>query len=461
MNPMRLRACPISLVVLLLVGRAAAETFAIRDVTVINPRTASVRAHWTVIVDGDRIRSAGPTAAIPENAHVVDGRGKFLIPGLWDAHVHLTKAGTLSLPLFVVNGITGVRDMGSDLTDIARWRKQIESGTHIGPHIKTSGPILESRTAIDDMKRGRTVEPVDKLRVGILTAEEGRAAVRRLAKLGVDHLKMRSAPSTEAFRAVADEAKRQRLPFAAHPVGAPEELLRAGLRSVEHAVAFPSLAFMSEPERRQLFRQMAAKGMFLSNTMVNFDALLSVPYEQGTKIIDDSAGQVDSRRKYLCGYLLKDWREQLEETKDALYDPLRKQLPDLYGDFREMREEKVPFLAGTDVGVLFMYPGFSLHDELEKLVKDVGFSPMEVLAIATSGVPDFYQISDRFGAIEAGRNADLVLLDADPVADIRNTRRIAAVITQGHLLERAKLQSILDRVEQAANSSCSAQIGWN
>lgn len=458
---MRLRACLIPLIVLLPVGRSAAETIAIQDVTVINPRTASVQSHWTVIVDGDRIRSAGPATAVPQNARVIDGKEKFLIPGLWDAHVHLTKSGMLSLPLFVVNGITGVRDMGSDLTDIARWRKQIEAGTHIGPRIKTSGPILESRTAIDDMKRRGTVEPVDRLRIGILTPEEGRAAVRRLAKLGVDHLKMRTAPSTEAFRAVADEARRQKLPFAAHPVGSPDELLRAGIRSVEHAVAFPSLSFMSEPDRRQLFRQMVAKGMLFSHTMVNLDALVAIPYERGKKIIDDNAGQIDNRRKYVCGYLLKDWREQLDETKDAMYEPLRKQLPDLYRDFREMREEKVTFLAGTDVGVLFMYPGFSLHDELEKLVRDVGFSPMETLAIATSGVAEFYQMSDRFGAIEAGKAADLVLLDANPIADIKNTRRIAAVITQGHLLERPRLQSILARVEQAANSDCSGLVGWN
>src|SRR5262245_23570962 len=238
---MRSRACLIPLIVFLLVGRSAAETIVIQDVTVINPRTETVQPHWTVIVDGDRIRSAGPAVGIPQNARVVDGKDKFLIPGLWDAHVHLTKSGRLSLPLFVVNGITGVRDMGSDLTDIVRWRKQIEAGTQIGPHIKTSGPNLEARTATDDMKKSGTVEPVDKMRIGILTAEEGRAAVRRLAKLGVDHLKMRTAPSTEAFRAVADEAKRQKLLFAAHPVGAPDELLRAGLRSIEHAVAFPSL----------------------------------------------------------------------------------------------------------------------------------------------------------------------------------------------------------------------------
>ena len=125
----------------------------------------------------------------------------------------------------------------------------------------------------------------------------------------------------------------------------PEELLRAGLNSVEHLLAYPPLDSLTELQRRALFRRMPQAGLYPSNTMANFDGLISVSYAEGKKIVEDSAGKLDARRKYLCGYLIEDWREQVEESKDAPYDSLRKELPIIYREFREMREEGVQYLA--------------------------------------------------------------------------------------------------------------------
>jgi hypothetical protein len=450
----------IALLGLLVVSPAAGQTVVIKDVTVINPRQGSVQSHQNVIIEGGRIHSIAATSSPgPTGASVVDGKQKFLIPGLWDAHVHLTKTGVLSLPLFVANGVTGVRGMGSDFSEVAEWRTQINAGKVIGPRIKTSGQILESRANVERMKSEGTVEPVDRIRLGVGTPDEARTAVKRLADQGVDHIKMRSTPDLDTFRAVAEEAKRRNLPFAAHPVASPEELLRAGLRSVEHFLTYPPLNALTELQRRTLFRKMAQSGMYLSNTMVNLDGLLSVPYAEGKKIVEDANGKLDVRRKYLCGYLIQDWREQVEEGKDAPYDPLRKELPNVYRDFREMREEGVQFLAGTDAGVLFIYPGFSLHDELDNLVRDVGFTSMEALRVATAGIPAFYQEASSLGAVEPGQAADLVLLDADPLVNIRNTRHIAGVSVRGRWLDRAELDRLLGQVEQSAQRGCRGLIG--
>jgi hypothetical protein len=297
---------------------ASAQTVVITDVTVINPRARSVQSHRNLVVEGGRIRSISPaSSAIPNGARPIDGKQKFLIPGLWDAHVHLTKTGVLSLPLFVANGVTGVRDMGSDFSEVAQWRAQIDAGKLIGPRIKTSGQILESRANVERMKREGTVEPVDRIRLGVGNPEEARAAVRQLVAQGVDHIKMRSTPDMDTFRAVADEANRHHLPFAAHPVAPPEELLGVGLRSIEHFLAYPPLNGLTELQRRGLFRQMAQADMYLSNTMVNIDGLVSVSYAEGKRIVEDTAGRLDARRRYLCGYLMEDWREQVEEGKDA------------------------------------------------------------------------------------------------------------------------------------------------
>ena len=315
-----------------------APSVAITHVTVINPRDRSVQADRTVVVEGERIRAVlAGSMAPPKGARVIDGTGKFLIPGLWDAHVHLTKAGVLSLPLFVANGVTSVRDMGSDFQEVADWRARIAAGKLIGPRIKTSGQILESRANVERMKREGTVEPVDRIRLPIANAEEGRAAVARLAALGVDHIKMRTTPDPDTLRAVADEAHRRHLPFAAHPVAPPEELLRAGLRSVEHLIAFPPLDARTESERRELFRRMADAGTFLSLTQVNIAGSILVPYEAAKRRVEDAQGKIDPHRKYVCGYLVRDWREQVEENKDSPLGDLRKALPGLYRDVREMR----------------------------------------------------------------------------------------------------------------------------
>ncbi len=156
--------------------------------------------------------------------------------------------------------------------------------------------------------------------------------------------------------------------------------------------------------------------------------------------------------------MIADWREQAEELKDpdtiAAYGSFRKQLPEMQRNLREMRAAGVEFLAGTDVAVLLMYPGFSLHDELQKLVLDAGFTPMDVLRIATSNVAAFYGEETQFGAIEAGEAADLVLLDSDPLADIQNTKKIRGVMARGRWFDRAALDTLLREVAQAAGSGC-------
>lgn len=431
---------------------------AITDVTVINPRKQAVLPHRTVLVEGGRIRGIqSSTVQPPPGAQLTNGTHRFLMPGLWDAHVHLTKAGVLSLPLFVANGVTGVRDMGSDFSEVEKWRSQIEAGQLVGPRIKTAGQMLESRAKVERMKHEGTVEPVDRLRIGVANPEEGRAAVRRLAREGVDHIKMRTTPDLNTFRAVASEAARQGLPFAAHPVAPADELMRVGVRSVEHLLAFPFVDG-TRAERRVLFQNMVQSRLFMSDTAVNLDGLIALGYNEVKQRVEDTAGTLDPRRSYVCGYLISDWREQAEELKEPetakAYQSLREQLPKHYRNIREMREAGVQFLAGTDTAVVLMYPGFSLHDELQKLVREFGFTPMEVLRIATSNVAAFYGEEQQFGAIEAGQPADLLLLDADPLVDVQNTRKIQGVMARGRWFDRAALDRLFREIKQAASSGC-------
>jgi adenine deaminase len=204
---------------------------------------------------------------------------------------------------------------------------------------------------------------------------------------------------------------------------------------------------MSDETRRELFRQMRDSGTWISTTLTSIEGSVLVGYERAKAIVDDTRGKIDPRRRYIGGYLLSDWREQVEEKKDPeqakMEGVLRGQLESFFRDFRQMREEGVRFLAGTDVAVALIYPGFSMHQELEIYTRQLGFSPLEALRVATHNPAEFYGIESKQGAIAAGQAADLLLLDQNPLEDIRNTRKLRAVVARGRLLDRARLDKML------------------
>jgi predicted amidohydrolase YtcJ len=340
-----------------------AETFAIAHVTLIDGTGNPARSDMTVLVDGSRIAAVQPAAKarIPDDARVVDGRGKFLIPGLWDMHAHLAKAGAGALPLFVANGVTSVRDMGGDFAEVLNWKSEIDNGKRLGPRIKTAGPILESAKHVEGMKRGGTVEPVERTRIGVANAEQADAAVAFVAKLGVDFVKVRTVESLETYRAIAEAARRAGLPLVGHPVAAPEEMIRAGQRSVEHSL-LPGIGNRTELQRSELFQQYVAAGIAAVPTLVIGEKSLAVRQDDASRLVDDRGGKFDPRRKYLSGYLIEDWREQVAERKSGLPIDYQKLAASLRPLWQEMHRAGVRILPGTDVGVVLIYPGFSLHD---------------------------------------------------------------------------------------------------
>src|SRR5262245_26665438 len=198
---------------------------ALTRVAVIDGGGAPARPKMTVVIAGGRIAAIGENGKtpVPKGARVIDASGKYLIPGLWDMHVHLAKAGENTLPLFIANGVTGVRDMGGDGALVLKWRDEIAAGKRTGPRIKAAGPILESARNVERMKREGTVEPVDRFRVGVAGPEEAENVVERLAKLGVDFIKIRTVASPETYRAIAAAARKRNLALVGHAAVAPEE----------------------------------------------------------------------------------------------------------------------------------------------------------------------------------------------------------------------------------------------
>jgi imidazolonepropionase-like amidohydrolase len=445
----------------------SSQSIVISDVTVINPGTSSAQPHSSVIITGDHIVSVSRAAKAspPKGARVIDGAGRYLIPGLWDMHVHsafgdwFPGGRDIILPLFIANGITGVRDMGGDLPVLLDWRKQIAAGQIVGPRMVVSGPMLDANL------------PGGKLRfpssVAVSTPESAVAAVDALKAQGVDFIKVQSVISHDAYLAAAAEAHKQGLPIVGHVPDKVRiaEVIIAGQKSIEHLMG--SFEGCSTAEEKFISGEGDLKLLLSTQDQKRCDALIrslaqsgtwqvpTLAWQRGGTFLDQRDLQHQPLDKYVPAFWREvTWRRFTEEMMPGLlHDPLALR-QDYFARNLQMvgaqHRAGVPFLAGTDTAPgVYIMPGFSLHDELANFVES-GFTPMESLQTATSNPAKFFATEGTSGSIAAGKVADLVLLRANPLDDIHNTQKIEAVIANGRLFDRAALDQLLAQVESTA-----------
>lgn len=452
-------------------GWSLEDTVVITDVNIVDVRTGEVRPEQTVVIDRSRIIAVGSRkdTRYPRNAPVIiNGKGFYLIPGLWDMHVHLVfgdwfpRAQEISLPLFVANGVTGVRDMGSELATVQAWRNEIEGQRLIGPRIMTSGPMLDGP------------KPRFPSSIAVATPEDGRRAVENLKHSGADFIKLQSLLPSDAVFAIADEAKKQEIPFEGHVPDSvrASEMSNAGMHSFEHLIG---IFEGSSPLEDQFLKGDKSETKFLASydpkRAADLAALLAknhtwqcptLVWERGGNLIDVTDFSKDTRAKYVPAYwkdhTWKSFTKQVEaEFGEDSLETRKKFLEKELEVVGMLHKAGVPFLAGTDTppGV-YIFPGFSLHEELQRFV-DAGFTPLEALQTATLNPAKFFHMEDQFGAIETGKVADLVFLDANPLLDIRNTQKVAAVVLNGRYFSKADLQKILQHVEESAKKESPAK----
>jgi hypothetical protein len=204
-----------------LIVQAVAAALAITRVTVIDGTGGPPRQDVTVLVREHRIAAIGPSdkVLVPKGATVVDGRGKFLIPGLWDMHTHLSKARASALALFVTHGITGVRDMGGDHQELLGWRRAIEAGERVGPRIRMAGPYFESARREMGRSPSTDVEPRPRARIGVRSVADAHRLVDSVAAIGVDMIKVRTWDSLSIYFALGEAAARHVFPSSGMPTG--------------------------------------------------------------------------------------------------------------------------------------------------------------------------------------------------------------------------------------------------
>jgi imidazolonepropionase-like amidohydrolase len=457
------------------------QSLVIKDVTVIDATGRAAQPNMTVEIEGGRIVAVRPSkkAHTPKNATIIDGMGKFLIPGLWDMHVHgaSDSRAPWSHLLFVANGVAGVRDM-SGPPDARAWRAAQASDPDPSPTIYLGSPIVDG--------------PNPTWPDSIVVADEaqGREVVDQQQQRGADFIKVYSGLSRSAYFGIADEAKKRGIPFEGHVPDAvtAAEASGAGQKSIEHLTQVAEgcskeeKSIAAERERLEgLFRapdatmpQKIAAGQNIIR--LNFhvvetydDATAQSLFAQFVKNgtwqtptltllqshIDDPLDANDPRLKFLSKDVRAKW--------DAGYyghfpPPARAAMIQLAkAEFEEskkivglMYQAGIPILAGTDTMNPHCFPGFGIHDELALLV-DAGLSPLAALQAATRNAAQFTGQLDSRGTIEAGKTADLVLLDKDPLADIHNTRSIEAVVLNGKLFERAALDGMLAKAQTLAS----------
>lgn len=412
------------------------RSLAITRVSVVDVINGRIVPNSIVTIRGETIASVAQNGALPADAQVVDGQGKFLIPGLWDMHAHIQGNDKTWLPLYIANGVTGIRDMGADLDFILDIRDATSSGRMLGPRIVAAGPILDDA-------------PGDwPLRIRVRTADEGRAAVQLLKRRGVDFIKVHNFTPRDVFFAIVDEARRQQLPVAGHvPLKVTiQEGIDAGMVTIEH---------MSEDGRvwkacsggaqyrpdacRPFFEMLARRRVWQTPTLVASSELAVI----GTPASAISRDQLAYANKT---FLEMHAGNQSFFLKRPEIVGILKNLADVAKVVtRDMAAAGVDILAGCDA----MIAGFCVHDELAAMVAG-GMKPAAALQTATVNPARYLGREMTLGAIAAGRSADLVLLDANPLEDITNVRRIRAVITAGRFLDRRALDRLLTQAKTAA-----------
>ncbi len=459
---------------------------AIVGVTLIDVAGGASVPGRTVVVERGRITAVGPAGgvALPRGAARVDGRGLFLMPALWDMHTHVFAVSPLlDMPLYVAYGVTNVRDMlgcprpGDPFiacpADKRRWSREAEQGLRVGPRIRSSASFMANGPTTRERVAG--VPPF----FGTATPEEARAFVRHQAATGAQEIKVYDLLPREAYFALAAEARRHGLPVVGHrPRGVSlAEAAAAGQKSVEHARDFLHESFPGsdslraaagtgrwredrarmvaehDPRRAaELFRVLAARGTWYVPTHLT---------RRVDAYADDASVREDTVLRYLHPLMKWQWMEDVNATLARDSSPAgRRAYRDFYHKGLELtgaaHRAGVGVLAGTD----YLVAGVDLHRELGELVK-AGLSPAEALRAATVSPARYYGLERDYGGIVPGKVADLVLLEGNPLHDIRNTQRIRAVVFNGNLYDREALGALRALVRRRARSwTVGCKILW-
>jgi len=438
------------------------------NVNVVPMTVDTVIRNTTVLVRDGRITSIGVAASsLPRDVRRIEASGKYLMPGLIDMHMHLYSDGALpdsvtpaELGIVLANGVTAVRLMAGSERQLV-GRAKVASGDVLGPQLWVSSPAFTTR-------------PDQNTRI-IKSGDDVRVAVREVKTAGYDFIKVTFGIVGPTYDALVDEAKRQSIRIVGHVE--PEVGLRRAIaagQELEHLDSFfedaladsaptrvsvtqfgvyrlenwKSLEYLDDAKLTELARLVASSKTWIGPTLESFNRAFGDPLSDAELhalpdwgFIPESvrAPYVRSRERYWAQPVPIETRRRYARIRNSIV----KRVAEAGGASR--------ILAGSDTPDLLMVYGFGMHRELEALVR-AGLTPFQALAAGTRNAAEFLGAGDAFGAIQPGRRADLVLLDGNPLVDIRNTLTISGVMLGGRWLTRADLDAMLERGKRAINA---------
>jgi Amidohydrolase family len=447
----------------------------IRNVIVVHVERNEIERERDVLIRRDRIAVIQATGKLraPKNARIADGQGKFLIPGLWDFHVHIFSAPgeeDLALPLYIINGVTGIRDVGALRTRAEQQAivDAVARGERVGPRIVLAGALIDGPPG---SWPGQMVAS---------NAEEGRARVREAKAAGWTSVKSYSLLSEAAYLGIAREATRLDLPLFGH---IPESVLldtaiKANHRSIEHfgritqacstaeadmiaanvaalrgADPFPKLMSVMSGHNKTTLEHwdaqrcaQVAKNLSKAGTAV-MPSLMVSDFYLGKDPAPGDPRMLTVPKAVRAQWNQGDWRRQQMSAELLALAPQSVALD--WKTFKLVHDAGVTVLAGTDAAYAnpFLFHGYTLHDELARYV-EAGLTPQQALNSATVNPARFLKQPRTANLIARGQRADLVLLDENPLKDISATRRIHAVIAGGRMFDRTALDELLREVRE-------------
>ncbi len=421
--------------------RAGKYDCLITNVNIVDVNTGKILKNRTIAIDNNRITAIYEMEIVGSTATVeIDGKGKYLIPGLWDMHAHYKWSYADLDPLLVANGITGVREMWGDMPAFVEIPKRSQQEGLISPDVYLSGDLIDGNPP--SFPAGCLV---------VTTPDEAVDAVKKQIDKKVDFIKVYSSLSEECFLAIAQEARKRNITFAGH---IPNRIsiykaIEAGMASSEHLYGFLNACSSVDTSNEVLVSSFSEK---------RFDSICSVLAEgsmwlcptltvnRAMSYLNDTIFTKDNRMSYLPGYVLEIWSQKMSPYSKSQIDNFSNSARVRYlfelSLIGKMNEKGVKFIAGTDFPNPYVFPGFSLHDELSLLVKG-GMPALDALRSATINPAIFMNKKADFGSVEAGKMASLVLLNKNPLENIENTKTIETVIVRGKIYTRKALDLML------------------
>ncbi len=458
------------------------DAICIENINTIDPKDGLKENQTVIIKDGKILRIADSEALkLSSKNTTIDGTGKYLIPGLWDAHVHFAYIEELApsmFDLFLKHGITSVRDTGGKVDFVKGWKDKALANPTGAPRVMMAGPLLDGEPNVYDGSDATHPE----LSVGLNTIEEVTNQVNMLLSKDVDLLKAYEMLTPEQFEKINELAKANGLKVTGHIPLSMDAITasNAGMNSIEHMRNLEISCASNSEELWQQRRQMLKNEKNLTGgelrssihsaqrevAIENYDAtraneVLKILKKNDTWQIPTQALNTFFTRKY---FARPDWQESygllpdsvgqywLDSSK-ALANNETPKTKEAWNQWNYMMVKKIhdtgiPIMAGTDTPIAFLTPGLSLHEELAVLVEDVGMSTMEALKAATINPAKYFNMENELGSIKENMWADLVILDANPLEDIQNTKSVNSVIKQGKIYDRKDLDEILQKLQK-------------